>query len=1821
MKRFNTINYLISVLALSLFMSCVGTVEDSKVDINSLNKEDKGVILFSGLEKAKGISHDKIELEFTPLGDGNANIKYFLYINGGQSPIEVNPESLDDAVSGRKRYLVSGLNINTSYKFRLRIKNILTNSESAKEKELVAKTFDNKTSDFKGITSVSKVTGMSDSTIFVEWVPAKMDGVIVTKEYDPLFYQVSIIGPGGPENLNNPNYVGLDKDVKEVPKPLIEQISPMNHNKHTSTLVDSLKPDTTYYVQVRAINKLWYNFYKDPMINIIPVDRELNTKFLKIKTDPANGVFDFNRDSLRVANTLGANAFTKVNAFWSPGTGTFSGYRIFLRKYPLPNATESTVLGDDRMSLEQMQGVIDGTIAPSDGNGRFVDADTTKTSLEIGSLSSYEWYQFKIIQCKNTMCPVYPLTDPNLGIVSEMRAIRVQPYLAPFDGITRIDNPKLASGLDEIIVNFDPAVLTVGYADKLEVYCIDPTTVGTNPAAYVYDPSPLSTIARTGSPVSKCNGLYLKDEPLLPDKSLIIKGVKAIPAFSAADATYCYTVFPAIRYQAEQIPPAGTYPVNDWVVRCVTPEVKTPTASQFGGFTGSCNAVQDTIGLTWTAPTGGIYANYRIFYRTIAGNQSFKFSEAIAGNPAYSSVSVADGTLAKTLTGLRPGNRYRMGILAEIEFGGKTLYSEYNTSIKDCVTPMPIATFDEWTRVFAIGPKVDGRFPHTLAAGNKRAVHENAKILEALNVDGIPYEVGTDSAGNIDPLSFVNPPGHYHAGYLPTNFNQDFDGAFGTYRATSVTASNNGIVSLGWKDVSLDFLDLEFKECQRHPTDPAITTNTACSTVPTLKKDRTYGYKVFRSIDNRLSWKDITGTDGVTGISLVYSRDYNYRKRPNSPSTTERMAFFTDYSVQAIYTDPEGRERGRVLWYKIVPYFEQKPMLVDGGGVTGPNIIKVVLPPPNMALVKREMANRNTCMEIGRDSSIDKTNAGHYSCAWNGLGARPKGTPWNKANQIIDLGGDLLVDRYELGCQFTRGDYASIPEEGMSYFKRVGSYPGARSDLADFTGYRTDVDGNDTGDPLLGCTKGGDTIGGANLESYSGRTDTSIDPDYKKVLFGDCIGTGVVVLPTSYCDEPLRASSSGYKFPGAAGPGLTPFDCSIPTSSRPDDPQNFVDRLNYDFRRNLIVQSEFGAIFYHRDISTYNHLPPTGPGHANLITAGGGSNSQKQCFINLAAVGSDGKVRARWFPAEDLNIAKQGAGVQNITKKGMSQIYSDPNFFDNDEYKLPTIRSVARFDGTTPVGKVATANSAKLPPITGISQNLAREYCETYDIEVGISTDGMNFLPSMLPTTKRMLRRVEYLAASHWPTAAVNDAQSLDYTDITISTIEGADAPGTCISATKAMSSGGMGRNSSLVPQMPTVNVGGAGFSGRAFTGSSARDHTDPDSFDHSGKCISEFGIQDLIGNVSELSTERMFCDYTKDKLWFGKYDGGDPFAQTGIGDEANSIQMSNFPNALFWKDMTVHYEKPDGSYRQVGTRVTGGGNIVAPNVAWPQIDPDSGYCSIVDNVEAYATQLSRFRDAVDNFYPVSIPGGGLNTAMIANENLIDRQSVNFLRNGDGAFLSFGALNLAPQLKDANSLAINNFGASLPPTEGLGPYFNPVIGMPLACGGSSCLETPDNKRVTTAYLAPKVGSGLPLINNFPTGNSQIYNIGISDVVHTGNASYYTVDLTLQPLDYSSRVIYEIYVKLDGTLIVNEMVLADWWSWYNTTFGTSSPGVQEFSGIRFALARGTQLINSNGGSFKNARTGRYTISMIDGSEESTKSTVGPGFRCGVMLSSD
>jgi hypothetical protein len=332
-----------------LTASCVGTVEDSKLKMNDLYDQGTLTLPFEGLTLARPVSHNKIELEFNLANISDPNTKYFLYTNDGVNPIQISPESVDKAPFGRGRYMVDNLNINTSYKFRMRIRNTVTKAESKKEREVTAKTFDNRTANFKGVTSVSKVNGQSDTTIKVDWLSATMEGSVSAGSYDPYYYEVLVIGPGGPQNINNPSYILSDKKLpKRVPE-APQNLDPFNYTRFTSTVINGLLPSTQYYVQVRAINRLYDindGWFKDGTISSINVNKEVNTKFLSITTDPANGTFDFTPDSF-LARSAPSDAYKfRIDSNWFSASGTYVGYKLFYIPCISVNCTASSTVDE-----------------------------------------------------------------------------------------------------------------------------------------------------------------------------------------------------------------------------------------------------------------------------------------------------------------------------------------------------------------------------------------------------------------------------------------------------------------------------------------------------------------------------------------------------------------------------------------------------------------------------------------------------------------------------------------------------------------------------------------------------------------------------------------------------------------------------------------------------------------------------------------------------------------------------------------------------------------------------------------------------------------------------------------------------------------------------------------------------------------------------------------------------------------------------------------------------------------------------------------------------------------------------------------------------------------------------------------------------------------------------------------------------------------------------------------------------------------------------------------------------------------------------------
>jgi hypothetical protein len=1778
-----------TLLLILLFLAgCVGTVQDAATPSSLQIPTGQTTFEYAGLIAARPISHNKIELEFFP-APGGSEISYKLYINSASVPVGIDPQSLFTSASGKLLYTVQNLNTNQEYKFKLVAQNIKGNSISKNEAELYARTFDNRVSNFNGVSKVSLVEGQTSSAIRVDWIAAPMDGIFTAGPYDTAHYEVSYISEiGGSGNINNPTYKGTDKDFVLVPFPTRAQ--PLDNP--SSVVIENLAPNTRYFVQVRSINSLFQNYKDIPGLPVIPVSREVNSKVMSIKTEGAGSLFDFRQDNVILANALALDAFDKINVYWQAGSGSFTGYRIFIRKYD--GTGDANV--DDRLN--------EASLLSMTTSLSYINVPTADTSRRISGLENGSWYQVKVVLCKTVSCPV-AAADSNAGIISEMRAIKVQPTLAAFGGINSIEPPGQFSERDVVRLRFDPPLVTIGYANKLEFYCVNPDDKTQMVRFEGNDPI-------TASPVARCNGLYLNGTPpsIETYNSQKVNGL-----ITTGAVQYCFAASPAIITSDTQIR------LPEMVIRCSYPIVSPPTVSQFPGVKNACSISGSTSTVTWNLPTGGIYSNFRVYWKEKSSATKFSFSQAIAATAGYStSGSLPASDLSYTVQNLIPGKTYQVGVLAMVDLQptSPNLYSEYNLNVVDCVVPLPVATFKGFTRIFAVGPKLDGRFPNDILT---KAPSDTSAIYEAINSAGVPFEVAMDSPTNPNmTLNFSTPPGREPN----SSFSGPFDGV--SEDGTGYAMSKRGIVSLAWEEVEMSFAT----------ANTLFQTNQPGSAVP--RSGRQWGYKVFRSNDNKLTWKELTTTSGN-----IYSFNYAYQNRPGVTGLPKRMAFFTDYSVSSLkeYHDAtNGRDvdRARVYYYRIVPIFNGQTLKYSN---TNANIVKVTLPPPNMALVHRWMANRARCLELDKAYKIDE----NYSCPYNGIGSKPSSFPYRINETSLDQNGDLLVDRNELGCRYTRGDKVADPELGSSVFDLGAArrYPSDTNYFGLFKGFRTAAGSEDVSTTFRGCT--GNTLISKGNTGTKDDYPTSFSADYYHLLQGDCIGRSTITLAPTVCSSQSFIDGTYDVFPIVApGVGYNTglMNCSTGTTA---NPSAISTRLRGDAKPLFVAQSEFLGVYYNTYAPALSSgqygVPVDGPNIASLTTrdqlnnayAGSSGNVDSQCSINLAAIDGSGYMTPRWISVNDLseNRIRFKGTLPNILNKTVSEVtevnstLGSPTTFYNGtqddgtaaNFKLPssTLRSSSRYRNTTRLSRIFSSNSSKLPPLGRVSSDHATSICKDYWVEVGAASDNGKYALEAAPVSKRPLRRQEFVTASAWPET---------YDENTVNALETSTGQGSCNTPGKQNYGTNIYKGDLLSNRSAYDDPSALGSP--LLTGSSPyQGLASVTDVYHTGSCKSRYGIQDLVGNVAEANSERIFCDYSQDQSMIGRvagtWGGGAAAENQGTGDP--SYQFFN-SNADRYNVAVLKSGNIGGVNRGFEFRYRDGSPSYLNARPFVKISVDSGYCSVADNdPSTRAFSNNPFADFEGYWNPLYLPGGALNTAMIKNTQP-DQGAVETWRNGDGRVMDFGPKGIAPALNRANSMAINDDDITATAYVKKAKYFNPVIGLPLKCANNSCKdpkfnEFNDNTGVTLSTLSPNITStdDTATITTFPVGNSQVKNLGVSDFQYS-NTGFNSV--TVQPSGYNNLGLPTMitYVLFDSPTSLTNPEIG------SVNFPSAfQPGeTVEYYRIVWNVERGSLFVITSGGAANVQKTGRYTANFEDHVGPNYGNTqVNRGFRCAVMINEE
>ena len=1592
------LKHLLSLLVVLIFVGCVGTVEDTAVQDRELASAEVEFLSYEGVSDAQGISDSKIEVYFP--ASAQTGIQYLIYVNESTTPIRLNEESLQLAPSGDFVYTLEDLNISTQYRLRVEIhqKDEDTDIYSRSETYVDASTVSNVTARFRGVSSLEIPAGtLGKSSIIINWTPAESFGSISNlKEYDPIGYEITYISEvGGLANLNNANYTGDDRRVLQLPGSF-----PANPSlsSESSYQIYGLIEGTAYYVQVRAIN-YGYHLYADDDPNY---KYEQNTKYLSVTTAVSGGMFDFDPDSVALSSPPGSSALQSIDVVWKKPTGDFSHYRIY--KKLIADANDPGFFTEEVIDTQY-----------DNGAASYERVGANESTHSVGSLTAYSLYEIAFAVCRTEACE----SNNRVIVMGDSRRQRTDPTIAPFSGITNIAGPidTSAAELERVYLGFQPPVINSGYITSMELYCYredmsDPLLIVPSSASFTGTDTgnPCYGLRRvTGDPAS-FNGYSSFDEIEIENTVL--------------DQKYCFSLVPVIDT-------AGfTYrEIGSSLIACHVPRVTPPTLEQFGGKNAGCDLDKRTLSVSWDEPTGGMYTDFIVFWKE-KNAIAFSFSDAMAAfegidnSASYSWVNPAIGTTDYDIEDLMPSKEYHVGVLTHIQSSGDHFYSELNSETSSCLVPLPAASFVEWHDIMAIGPKENGLWVPTTTTPKNH-------LLETLDDYGLPVEVEINPANDVPTGDSVSRLG-----------SATFNGIYGARDADSEEVkhqySNSGIVRIAWEDVNFwaetvtltDFAE-EFD-------------------VGAAKSARKFGYKVFRSDDNKASWVDLTSSDhdfqATSNAGYLLADTFTWRKLSNGTPIDSEVVVFTDYSVQ--YAPANGQtDRARVYWYKVVPYFNDQPIAFSD---SGHNVIEVTLPPPNMALVHRVMANRHVCYELGTETEdLDKSSSGYYSCSYDGVGSSTLGFPWTLGQSVYDIGGDLLVDRFEMGCHFTRGSISN--QSNSTYGDEAGEL------VENFIGKSSG------GSDFEGCM-GGALDGGSGLQT--------LPLDDSKVLRGDCIGQNysLISADATACAWPVVTGDDPnfvyVMVPGLGGPinGDT-VNCSLP----------FSLFSNFEWDKKL-AQSEMAAVYTFRGpiIASDHRFPEYESPAGKLETTGWSSN----CMINLPyqTTPTTGRYYSRWLYATSLfgALTAGGSSVGDLYDKTISQVAANGNLYGNDG-DVTTYYAPARLEryydkDETVVARIFSSPAAKLPPLRGFNQDQAAEICSTYSVETGHYSEG-NWYEEESAQSKRLMRRKEFVATAAYP---MHD----DYDEDLVTDLEEGDLSSKALSDSLALNRSCNGSSRSETYNDSNLDVGEnirpysyvRASAQKLFymTGSSRLDHLDSTEA-NTEQCTSRYGVQDLAGNLMEYGSDQFLCNFNED-LFIGPT----------VGTAVTSITMEQAMVHPLINDETFPYK--DGLH------------------VWALDYSDSGQCSPVEegSPRGYVQQSGGLVSAIYESFNV------INPDVVPNQNLLDTESVLDLRNGDGWFLDFGQERMMDSITKPNSWSLKT------EDNEISRFFNPALGLTLSCEGVDvCNQSQDNMKYTTEHLVDLLAlTPADFVNaTFPTHNSELETIGTSDVVITTHVGW------------------------------------------------------------------------------------------------------------------
>lgn len=633
------------LFSLLILSSCVGTLTETALPKSKISEGDKEQIVFGGVYRADAISHDKIEVLFYPAKGGSARFTYSIYA-GDSSVITVPSEVLIPDYRGLLKYTITGLQTGKQYVIKIEAQDQISGGKDVNIVTKAVSTFLIPVCDFQGIGSVSNPSGVDGlDSITVRWAHARVNYSSVapgTAPTDPHHYEIVLVDSTNgltPSDMDDENKgTSQGRFVKNVTYTL----------EVNETVVRGLKPDTKYWVRVRAVHNA-----SNPDPNDKTLRSELNTNIIQIKTLTAQlSAINFNQNGLVITKTTGNAQETSVALNWPTISGVFHHLRVYYAQ------NQSQVASVD---------VSDCKIYETRGCKKL---EPNITNTIIANLEPNKDYYFRMVVCQLELCTT--------NIMGQIKTGTTRPTIASFSGLTQASAAQAISDIGKIFLTFPAPNLSEGNFHGYHVRYRPSDT---------QDPQILNLPTYNGS---------LKVEPFdyILDTQIVISNVDY-----TLGSNYCFEVYPFVYDSTVTDPAQSALPANqkyrsfpNGIWKCVRAEILRPDVIQFPGFLGGTIS-GNNIEVTWDTPMGGIFDQYEIFVKRTDGGFSFataKFQIDGGDTTTYYKIPVTpeqNRFILNLPSG--PGARYRIGILTSYSFLPplglpRIYYSEDNQAVLLC---------------------------------------------------------------------------------------------------------------------------------------------------------------------------------------------------------------------------------------------------------------------------------------------------------------------------------------------------------------------------------------------------------------------------------------------------------------------------------------------------------------------------------------------------------------------------------------------------------------------------------------------------------------------------------------------------------------------------------------------------------------------------------------------------------------------------------------------------------------------------------------------------------------------------------------------------------------------------------------------------------------------------------------------------------------------------------------------------------------------------------------------------------------------------------